>query len=329
MITYIHAMSTFYLLNYVDDFLGIEYASKIQQSHQTLITTLRQLGISRSEAKSIPLTQIIEFIGNLVDAHTFTIGVTASRKVEVMRELNKWRFKVQTNRREMETLVGKLQFISNCIKPGRLFVSRLLAELKAMNRSCSYEVTAQARKDIMWWYYFLPEFSGTAIMWLIDVEEVNQEIATDSCLVAAGGVCGEEYFRVEFPMYLLNKGYKIAHLELWAIIIGVRMWGPQLMGKYVRMFTDNEAVSIIVNTGHSYDIKLQQLLRELTWWLSVYQVRIKTVHLLGVDNKLLDLLSRWHEGSHIREQFNALTVGKNMRRKHVNMDWFNFQHNGK
>ena len=86
--------------------------------------------MSRSERKSVPPTQIVEFIGTLFNAIDFTIGITATRKVEIMQVLKRWKFKRVTTRRELECLIGKLQFVSNCVRPGCLFISRLLAEMK-------------------------------------------------------------------------------------------------------------------------------------------------------------------------------------------------------
>ena len=97
--------------------------------------------------------------------------------------------------------------------------------------------------------------------------EIDLELAMDACLKAAGGVRNSECFSVKFPEAVKNE-CKITHLELWAIILAVKMWGRELTGKVIRVKTDNEAVSTIVNTGRSYDLHLQTLLRELVWWLA-------------------------------------------------------------
>ena len=115
MITYLHCRGGFHLLNYVDDFLGAEYWSKITQSHESFKILLEKIGAARSEKKSIPPTQVIEWVGTLFNANNMTIGITQARKVDLMYELNKWRFKTVTTRRELESLVGKLQFVSNCV----------------------------------------------------------------------------------------------------------------------------------------------------------------------------------------------------------------------
>ena len=90
---------------------------------------------------------------------------------------------------------------------------------------------------------------------------------------------------------------KIVHLEMWAIIVAVRIWGSELAGKIIRIKTDNEAVAHIINTGRSRDNYLQTQLRELVWWLSKYQFRIIGVFIPGKTNKLPDILSRWSDSA--------------------------------
>ena len=213
------------------------------------------------------------------------------------------------------------------MKPGRLFVSHLLNELRGMTRGKQYQITQQMRKDIEWWRLYLPEFKGTAIMWSLEEEKIDHEFATDACLVAAGGVRDNQYFRCRFPQWILDLPVNIAHLELWAVVIALKMWGHEMMGKIVKVKTDNEAVSIIINTGRSKDILLQKLLRELVWWMSKFQVRIKSVYLPGKFNRLPDILSRWHEGTVVQQQFYDMTKSMNMKRNIVLPHIFQFTHN--
>ena len=87
---------------------------------------------------------------------------------------------------------------------------------------------------------------------------------------------------------------------------------------------DNEAISVIVNSGRSRDTYLQQQLRELTWWLAKYQFRIKTVHLSGRLNRIPDLLSRWGEGPAIQKEFMDRVKNRNVAQKYIKQSWFNF-----
>ena len=54
MIRYLHNQMGYFLLNYVDDFVGTEFSSIIEQSHGALLRLLRDLNIGQSESKSVP-----------------------------------------------------------------------------------------------------------------------------------------------------------------------------------------------------------------------------------------------------------------------------------
>ena len=326
MITYIHRKAGYHLLNYVDDFIGAEYRSRVFAAHESFKRLLNSIGAERAESKSVKPTQVIEFIGTLFDTKNMTIGITDKRKAEICAELETWRFKIYTTRRELETLVGKLQFIGNCVRSGRLFVSRLLQLMKGMDRVQTYEVSNEARKDIKWWALFLPQYSGTSVMWMLDCQKVDEELAVDACLQGAGGVSANQYYRLRFPKRILQRNYSIVHLEMWAVIIGIRAWHDQFKGLIITVKSDNEAVATIINTGRSHDLRLQTLLRELNWWLALKDIKIRSVHISGKRNRVPDLLSRWGEGAEVHRQFAELICGRDMVRKVINFDWFNLQH---
>ena len=138
-------------------------------------------------------------------------------------------------------------------------------------------------------------------MWLLDTVHTDKEMSMDASLKAAGSWCRKEIFSVTFPQEIKQKFAHIMHLELWAVIVSIKLWGKTLRGKIVHIHTDNEAVAFIINTGRSTDLKLQQLLRELSWWLALYDMKIKGSHLMGIHNRILDLLSRIDERQNKRE----------------------------
>ena len=105
-------------------------------------------------------------------------------------------------------------------------MSRLITQLKGMQRGKYYTLAAETCKDIRWWYLFLPQFKGTGILWMLEVEEINSELATDACLIGAGGVRHDQFYCVKFPqsVLMMEPTPSIAHLELWAIIVAVKLW---------------------------------------------------------------------------------------------------------
>ena len=329
MIAYVQALMGYFLLNYADDLIRAEYQDAVEKAHKALKNLLRDIGIEQSLKKSVPPTQVIEFTGNLFNTIDFTIGITPQRKISIMRELECWHHKRFCTCKQLESLIGKLQFLNNCVKPGRVFVSRLLNALKGMDRSRWYEVSEQMRQDIRWWYLFVPGFKGTCVMWLLDTVVIDQEMAMDTCMRAAGGVCGNEIFKTKFPPWICeDKSHKIhiAHLELWSVIIAVKLGGEKLKGKIVRIRTDNESVANVINSRRANDIMLQKQLRELLWWSSIYQCKILVVHLMGRLNKLPDLLSRYFNGDAARREYHAFTHDMQLVEHAVPVSLFKFMH---
>ena len=85
--------------NYVDDFLGIQYLSMVKHAHMAMVNLLRDLGMGRSESKSVD--QVLEFVGNLVYANNMTLGVMPQRKITVLAELEMWRTKTTCTRKQL------------------------------------------------------------------------------------------------------------------------------------------------------------------------------------------------------------------------------------
>ena len=102
-----------------------------------------------------------------------------------------------------------------------------------------------------------------------------------------------QYIRGKFPKNL--RGQNIAYLEILAVMIALKVWGPKLEGQYFWIHVDNEAVATVLNTGASRNTDLQNTLREIALIAAQYQFVIKARHISGISNRIPDRLSRWHE----------------------------------
>ena len=74
VIRHIHQQLQFYLLNYVNDFLGAEDRSIIWEAFNHLTTLLQELGVN-STNKIVPPTNRTEFLGITVDAENMTMKI--------------------------------------------------------------------------------------------------------------------------------------------------------------------------------------------------------------------------------------------------------------
>ena len=85
-----------------------------------------------------------------------------------------------------------------------------------------------------------------------------------------------------------DRNRNIAILEMWAVMVGLKLWGNKLKGKYFWIHVDNEAVALVLNTGSSREPELQNSLREITLISARHQFVIKARHISGISNRLPD-----------------------------------------
>ena len=298
-IAYIHRSLEFFLLNYVDDFVGAELQEKIWEAYHALSDLLQSLRVETSRDKIVPPTLRLEFLGITFDSNTMTMEISDKKVEEIKTELSTWLYKTAAKCREVESLVGKLQFVAKCIRSGRIFLGRLIRWIRDMNREIRYTIPIEAHKDIAWWSRFIQEFNGVALLWLAKEPSTDKILQTDACLKGFGGICGSSYFRGRFPKQ--DQKCNIAVLEMWAVMVGLKLFVEQLRGKYFWVHVDNEAVATVLNSGGSHDTELQNTLREIALIAAKYQFVIRARFILGVTNRVADWLSRWHDTTAKRE----------------------------
>ena len=285
-IRYVHNTVGYFLFNYIDDFLGAEHEGKIGASFALFHKTLAAIGIEESTNKRVEPTSKINCVGTWVDAEEMTISVTPDQLVALQQELNTWIGREQATEKELQSLVGKLQFVCNCVRPGRLFLSRMLNCLHRA-RHGKVDVDKNMKLDIMWWIKYLPQYSGTSILWMLNISEPDSIVASDACLKGLGAVSTTQYLRLHFPPWFENK-YKIAHLELWAVIVMCKTWGNTLRGKFIQIRCDNESVVTVLNSGQVWDDRLQCLMREMVYVAAINNFEFKAVHVAGKSSLLPD-----------------------------------------
>ena len=149
-IAHIHRKMEPFLLNYVDDFVSAEMREKIWEGYIFLTNLLKKLGVDTSKEKLVEPTTRMEFLGVTFDTEKMTMELPEEKVIEITKELHTWLYKSHAVRREVESLIGKLQFAAKCIKMGRIFIARLINWLRGMTRQDKYHIPLEARKDIAW-----------------------------------------------------------------------------------------------------------------------------------------------------------------------------------
>lgn len=303
------------VLNYLDDLAGVEKKENANFAYTCLGEVLEKCGLEESVDKACPPTEIMVFLGVLFNSITMTVEVTPERLVEIKTLVVDWLDRDSAKLNELQSLIGKLNYVAACVRPGRIFISRLLAWLRQFNgvKDKDVEIPSEVRKDLKWWDRFLYQYNGISIMIYDDWSRPDEIFSTDACLTGIGGFFEGNYFHKAFPDFILGREWNICILEMLAIIVALRLWTDRLKGKCIVVHCDNEAVCHVINSGRTRCPILQEGLRELCFLSAIAQCQLRSVHLPGTENRLSDCLSRWDKHESFRKDFYELTCGLETR----------------
>lgn len=120
----------------------------------------------RSTRKSLWTYRDYGILGVLLNTKTMTMEVTEKRLLEIRSLLQSWLSYTSASVKQIQSLLGKLNFVAACVKPSRIFISRLLQWLRSINKSSAskHVVPEYVRKDLLWWHKFLPLYNGISMI---------------------------------------------------------------------------------------------------------------------------------------------------------------------
>jgi hypothetical protein len=293
----------------LDDFIGVSTPDSAWTSFAYCGALLDELGLEESSHKVCKPSTVVTCLGVQFDTDNMTMSVTPQRLCEIETLLGTWLNKKSATKTELQSLIGKLSFVSKCVRQSRLFLARLLDSLRSLKRNHHrFRLTSEFRLDLMWWCRFLRAYNGVSFISSSPWTAPDVVFSTDACLTGCGGVSQTEYFHTVFPDHIQSRFVDIHRLEALAILVALRLWGTQWTGLRIQVFCDNQAVVSALSSGKVKDPLLAACLRDIWYIAAMNDFEIRAVYLTSEENRIADLLSRWHMGDQFREQF-AHSVG--------------------
>ena len=282
---------------YIDDFYGAETKELAGHSFDRMTQLFLELGLQSSPDKDTPPTHEMTCLGVCVNTLNMTLTVPDFRLKELQDLLSSWLNKTHYSKRELQQLLGKLAFVTACVRPGRAFSCRLINALRscfARPRHQQYPVSDAIRGDLIWWKHFLQHYNGVSVI-PTNVTVSNPDLfACDACLDACGAVCFGEFFHAPFPPFIASQKLNINQLELLTILVSLKLWQDRLRGCTVEILTDNQVSVYALNNQRSSDNFMQCCLREIWLLLALNNIHLFARHICGKTNVLADSLSRYH-----------------------------------
>ena len=187
--------------HYVDDFFVANSNEALCTADLVVIDRLFvRLGLPVS-LRLDPSTPII-FLGFEIDSMDMEIRLGQARLQEITNMLNNWESRRTCSARELQSLIGTLQWASRVVRHGRTFLQRmydlLLPHVDSSRPfdSGAIHVDEMFREDLSWWSSFMGQWNGVTLItdavWM--AEDHSLQPHTDASSSGYGALCGKSWF---------------------------------------------------------------------------------------------------------------------------------------
>ena len=150
---------------YLDDIVVVAPDAMTALDHYDRVRTLLQeLGLPEAVDKTQPPATSVRWLGIIVDTKNMTLSIPQDKLQEVHNAVGRYAKARSINRRQLQSLIGKLVHVAKCVEPARIFISRLLDALRAFG-DCPYiKMTDNMRADIAWFQEFMSDWNGVSLI---------------------------------------------------------------------------------------------------------------------------------------------------------------------
>ena len=193
---YIHSESGYSGVCYVDDLAGVEVGRKAKDAFVNLGHIINKAGFIESKGKACcePSTCML-FLGIEFDTVKMECHIPEQKLQEVRSLLSTWLEKRSSSKTNLQSLIGSLQFISECVRAGRIFTSRIPQVVSKLKRQHhKFRIDREFRKDLTWWLQVLDQCNEKSLIPEAIWSSPDEIFSTDACLEGCGSVCNNECF---------------------------------------------------------------------------------------------------------------------------------------
>ena len=154
-IRFIMAQHGFQVWNYIDDIYACCHVDVAQEAFDTLLEVIRNIGLPINHSKVFAPTSRLSIMDIIVDTSEATFSIELAKLDEILTLCKISLLQHQFTKQEFQSLLGKLLYISWCVKGARIFLNRTLAVLCAHHNSPHICPTDGFYQDLLWFIDFV------------------------------------------------------------------------------------------------------------------------------------------------------------------------------
>ena len=306
-----------HLIVYLDDWLATGFRSKgdCQRAYEIFIATAKELGLElQMEAhKTCPPTQELDFLGVEFSSRSMTLSLSAKRVAKMIRDLESMQGSASVTVKELQRLVGVLQWATIVFACCRPYLRQMLDLLKSVGprpaRGRRVPLSPEARADIVMWLQILQAFGlNNQPIAAVPLHQstCKVELYTDASFTGGGYFFGGRWRAWKWPadwraerigFFSKDDSIAICELEALACLVAVRDLAPLtcVSGHRLVMHIDNLPLVRMISKLTTPSPACLVIIKELMWWFVIYGITAAPVHIRSEDNEASDALTRSDE----------------------------------
>ena len=277
---------------YLDDIVVIAPDAHTARTHYTKVKDLlAELGLPEALDKAQPPDTQVRWLGIDIDAPSMSLSIPPDKVQDALHAVNTHANAKSINKRQLQSLIGKLMHVAKCVDPGRVFNSRLLEALRAFGDRHFIKVTDNMKKDLAWFQEFLVPWKGLS---LIPKSTPHKVIQVDACLTGIGATDGRAAYAARVTPDD-NPVANITEMEAVNVIIALHTFVTEHdAGGHILVQCDNLPVVQVLTTGRAHNPLLAECARAAWMIQAKFAIKLTFSHIAGAKNQVADALSRAH-----------------------------------
>ena len=292
-----HKLSIPFISHILDDFiiLGPPASSIADLALEAFLLFCRDCGIPIKSSKTVLPSTCVVVHGIEVDTVNMQARLPEDKLTKARSLLVAFSRRRRVRSRDLQSLLGFLNFACKVILPGRAFLRRLFALLPPYTSYSRRFITLskEARQDIRAWLHFLARYNGVTIFPSPTFQDSHTlKLYSDAAgSLGFAAIFGSKWFCDRWPHALHSTHITVK--ELFPIVLLVELWGPYFENRRILFFCDNAAVVDVINKQSSRDPTVMILVRRFVLSSLRHNFLFRARHIPGAQNVLADKLSRF------------------------------------
>ena len=279
---------------YLDDFIIVTDTEKrCWEAYQCLLGVLMRLGFTVNWNKVVEPSQNIIFLGVSIDSLSRKISIPQDKLIEIKDELKCWQLRKKATKRQLQQLIGKLNWAAKMLRTSRPFIRRII-DLSCIPKRPSHRVRIPAGvcEDLRWLLAICERFNGTVVIPEI-APQPDHVISTDASLEGGAAFQDGDWLYTHWISDYPNVASLHINLkELFVVLLACRRWYHKWKDKTIHLYTDNMATMYVINKGSMKNNIGMQFVREIFYLAAIYNFKLIAKYIKSGDNVIADAVSR-------------------------------------